>query len=65
MEKVKQKQKQWGITTLLGILILISTVGHLEMGGDILPNLFKGITGMIIAVWGVVKSNQWGFFDYD
>lgn len=63
MERVKQKQTQWGIVTLIGILILIGTVGHLEMGGDILPNVFKGMAGMIIAAWGVVKSNQWGFFE--
>ena len=63
MERVKQKQTQWGIVTLIGIIILIGTVGHLEMGGDILPNIFKGMSGMIIAAWGVVKSNQWGFFE--
>lgn len=63
MERVKQKQTQWGIVTLIGILILIGTVGHLEMGGDILPNVFKGMAGMIIATWGVVKSDQWGFYE--
>lgn len=63
MKRVKQKQTQWGITILVGLFILAGTVGHLEMGGDILPNVFKGVLGTIIAVWGVVKSNHWGLFE--
>lgn len=63
MKRVKQKQVQWGLTILIGLFIIAGTVGHLETGGDILPNVFKGILGMIISVWGVVKSNQWGFFE--
>ena len=62
-QKRALKQKQWGITLVVGLLILVGTVGHLEMGGDITSNIFKGILGMIISVWGVVKSNQWGFFE--
>lgn len=63
MKRKKQKQTQWGLVTLLGILILISTVGHLEMGGDILPNVFKGILGTVIGAWGVIKSDEWGVFE--
>lgn len=62
VKKKKQKQRQWGIVLIIGLFILIGTVGHLETGGDILPNVFKGITGMLIAIWGIIKSYQWGFF---
>lgn len=61
-QKKKLKQKQWGITLIIGLLILIGTVGHLETGGELLPNIFKGILGMIIAFWGLIKSYQWGSF---
>lgn len=61
-QKTKLKQKQWGITLIIGLLILIGTVGHLETGGELLPNIFKGILGMIIAFWGLIKSHQWGSF---
>lgn len=63
MSKQKQKQMQWGLTILVGLFILAGTVGHLEMGGDIWPNVFKGLIGLVIALWGVVKANQWGVFD--
>ena len=63
MERKKQKQIQWGFTILLGIFILAGTVGHLENGGDMAPNVVKAIIGTIISSWGVVKSYQWGFFD--
>lgn len=63
MDRKKQKQTQWGITILIGLFMLAGTVGHLELGGNILPNIFKGSAGIIISLWGIVKSNQWGFFD--
>lgn len=63
MERRKMKQKQWGIVLLIGLFILIGTVGHIEMGGDIISNIFKGILGTIIAIWGAFKSYQWGWFD--
>lgn len=65
MKKRKEKQIQWGTTILIGLLILVGTVGSLENGGDLAPNIFKGVLGAIIALWGVVKSNQWGFFNYE
>lgn len=63
VRKIKAKQVQWGITLLIGIVILVGTVGHLENGGELAPNIFKGILGMVISFWGLIKSYQWGFFD--
>lgn len=62
-EKTKVKQTQWGITLLIGILILIGTVGHLETGGDIFSSIFTGLIGTLIGGWGLVKSAQWGLFE--
>ena len=63
MTKQQMKQKQWGIILSLGLFILIGTVGHLESGGDILPNVFKGILGTLVAIWGLIKSYEWGNFE--
>lgn len=63
MEKKNQKQMQWGLTIPAGLFIIVGTVGHLENGGDILPNVFKGLIGLIVSLWGVVKANQWGLFE--
>lgn len=63
MSRKKQKQAQWGITILVGLFMLAGTVGHLELGGDVLPNIFKGFAGMIVSVRGLIKSYQWGLFD--
>lgn len=60
MTKQQMKQRQWGIILGIGLFILIGTVGHLELGGDILPNVFKGVLGTAISFWGLVKSCQWG-----
>lgn len=63
MTKQQMKQRQWGIILAVGMFILIGTVGHLETGGDILPNIFKGVLGTVISFWGLIKSYQWGSLD--